>query len=142
VEAGSLPVFVTFFSVAGASLHLSALASLMAPVLIFVAVRAASYLAGGYLGARLAGSPDVVRKYAGFGMLPQAGLALSLAILFTKQFPLLGDAAGALIFGVVTVNELISPVLYRWALVRSGEASSKMDAPLEQIAPEEGAETA
>lgn len=142
VEAGSLPVFVTFFSVAGASLHLSALASLMAPVLIFVAIRAASYLTGGYLGARLAGAPDVVRKYAGFGMLPQAGLALSLAILFTKQFPQFGDAAGALIFGVVSVNELVSPVLYRWALVRSGEASLKTEAPLEQVAPEEGAETA
>lgn len=142
VEAGSLPVYVTFFSVAGASLHLSALLSLIAPVLIFCAIRASSYLAGGYFGARLAGSPAVIRKYAGFGMLPQAGLALSLAILFSKQFPQLGDAASALIFGVVSVNELISPVLYRWALIRSGEASAKPEEPLKQLAPEEGAEAA
>ncbi len=142
VEAGSLPVYVTFFSVAGASLHLSALFSLIVPVLIFCLVRASSYLAGGYFGARLAGAPAVIRKYAGFGMLPQAGLALSLAILFSRQFPQLGDQASALVFGVVSVNELISPVLYRWALVRSGEASAKPEAPLEQIAPEQGAEVA
>jgi Kef-type K+ transport system membrane component KefB len=142
VEAGSLPVFVTFFSVAGAALHLHALASLLAPVLILFGVRAASYLAGGRLGAGMADAPEVVRKYAGFGMLPQAGLALSLAILFTRQFPQLGDEAGALVFGVVSVNELISPVLYRWALVRSGEASTKVEAPLEQLPIEEGIESA
>lgn len=142
VEAGSLPVYVTFFSVAGAALHLHALFSLFVPVLIFCSVRAASYLAGGYIGARMAGSPDVVRKYAGFGMLPQAGLALSLAILFSKQFPQLGDEASALVFGVVSVNELVSPVLYRWALSRSGEASSKAEAPLEVLMPQDGAETA
>jgi Kef-type K+ transport system membrane component KefB len=122
VEAGSLPVFVTFFSVAGAGLHLSALISLIAPVMVMCAVRAGGYLAGSWLGARIAGAPDVVRKYAGFGMLPQAGLALSLALLFVREFPQFGEAAAALVFGVVSMNELICPVLYRIALIRSGEA--------------------
>jgi Kef-type K+ transport system membrane component KefB len=133
VEAGSLPVFVSFFSVAGAGLHLSALAALVVPVLILCCVRAAGYLAGARLGARIAGAPDAVRKYAGFGMLPQAGLALSLALLFVRSFPQFGDQAGALVFGVVTVNELICPVLYRLALLRSGEAGQsavkKAEAP-------------
>jgi Kef-type K+ transport system membrane component KefB len=122
VEAGSLPVFVSFFSVAGAGLHLAALAGLIVPVVLFCVVRAGGYLAGARIGARIAGAPDAVRKYAGFGMLPQAGLALSLALLFVKQFPKFGDEAGALVFGVVTLNELICPVLYRIALLRSGEA--------------------
>ena len=68
-----------------------------------------------------------------------AGLALSLAILFSKQFPQLGDEASALIFGVVSVNELISPVLYRWALARSGESSLKADEPLAALPPEQRA---
>jgi Kef-type K+ transport system membrane component KefB len=122
VEAGSLPVFVTFFSVAGAGLHLSALFSLIVPVIVMCAIRAGGFLAGSWLGARIAGAPDVVRKYSGFGMLPQAGLALSLALLFVREFPQFGDAAAALVFGVVSMNELICPVLYRVALIRSGEA--------------------
>ena len=122
VDAGSLPVFVAFFSVAGAGLHLAALAALIVPVAIMCGVRALGYLGGASLGARIAGAPPSVRKYAGFGMLPQAGLALSLALLFVREFPKFGDEAGALVFGVVTLNELVCPVLYRIALLRSGEA--------------------
>jgi hypothetical protein len=64
----------------------------------------------------------VVRKYSGFGLLPQAGLALALALLFTRSFPQLGSEASALVFGIVAINELVAPVAYKWALVRSGEA--------------------
>jgi hypothetical protein len=52
-------------------------------------------------------------------------LALALAILFARSFPQLGAEASALVFGVVALNELISPILYRWALVRSGEAGKQ-----------------
>ncbi|HUS63550.1 MAG TPA: hypothetical protein VMZ28_03365, partial [Kofleriaceae bacterium] len=69
-------------------------------------------------------APDVVRKYGGFGLMPQAGLALALALLFTRTFPQFGAAASALVFGVVALNELIAPVLFRLALVRSGEAGA------------------
>jgi Kef-type K+ transport system membrane component KefB len=138
VEAGSLPVFVTFFSVAGAGLHLSALFSLIVPVMLMCAVRAGGYLTGSWLGARIAGAPGVVRKYAGFGMLPQAGLALSLALLFVREFPQFGNDAAARVFGVVSMNELICPVLYRIALLRSGEAgrAAATSIPLGQSAPE------
>lgn len=122
VEGGSLPVYVTFFSVAGATLHLDALAHLGLPVLLFVLVRAAGLLGGARIGARAAGAPETIRRYAGFGLLPQAGLALALALLFARTFPEFGADASALIFGVVTVNELVAPVLYRFVLVRSGEA--------------------
>lgn len=142
VEAASLPIFVTFFSVAGATLHLSALQALLAPVLIFTGVRAAISLSGAWLGATVAKAPSVVRKYAGFGTLPQAGLALSIAILFSSQFPQLGDSAAVLIFGVVTVNELVCPVIYRIALVRSGEAYKTGESeqlPLSESTAETGA---
>ena len=131
VEAGSLPVFVSFFSVAGAGLHLSALAALIVPVMIMCIVRAGGYLSGAWMGARIAGAPEAVRKYAGFGMLPQAGLALSLALLFVREFPKFGDQAGALVFGVVTLNELVCPVLYRIAILRSGEAGQAGGTALE-----------
>lgn len=140
VEAGSLPVFVTFFSVAGATLHLHALRSLIGPVVLFAAIRAAGYLVGGRIGARIADAPDSVRRFVGFGMLPQAGLALSIALVFLQQFPRFGEQAAALIFGVVSLNELVCPVLYRLALLRSGEAGRKPDDETEPSeAPETGA---
>jgi Kef-type K+ transport system membrane component KefB len=122
IESASLPVYIGFFAVAGATIHLDALASVALPALIFVSVRTAGFLTGARIAGRIAGSPEVVRKYSGFGLLPQAGLALALALLFSRSFPQLGDEASALVFGIVALNELIAPVAYKWALVRSGEA--------------------
>lgn len=121
IEGFSLPVYVLFFAIAGANLHLDVLRQVGVPVVIFVVVRAASMFAGARLGARVAGAPDVVRRYCGFGLLPQAGLALALATLFARTFPEFGEAAAMLLVGVVAVNEIVAPVAYRFVLVRSGE---------------------
>ena len=122
IEASSLPVYVVFFGVAGASIHLDVLTRVGVPALIFVATRATGFLVLGRLGAAAAGAPDVVRRFAGFGLLPQAGLALALSLLFARTFPEFGAEAGALTLGVVALNELLAPALYRAAIVRSGEA--------------------
>lgn len=121
LEPSALPVSIVFFAVAGASLHLDALATAWLPAGIIAAVRGGGLLAGSRLGARLAGAPPAVARYAGFGLLPQAGLALALSMLFAKTFPEFGAAASALTLGVVALNELLAPALYRVALVRCGE---------------------
>lgn len=130
IEQASLPVYISFFAVAGATIHLDALAIVGLPAVIFVVVRAAGFLSGSRLGARIAGSDEMVRKYAGCGLLPQAGLALALASLFTRSFPQLGAPASALVFGVVALNEMFSPIVYRWALTRSGEAQAEAEPPV------------
>lgn len=129
IEACSPPVYILFFAVAGATIHLDALALVGLPAAIFVLVRAAGFLVGAPLGAKLAGAPDSVRRYAGFGLLPQAGLALALAQIFRKTFPEFGEHAGALTLAVVAINELVAPVLFRAALVRSGEAGRRAETP-------------
>jgi hypothetical protein len=115
-------VYVLFFAVTGANLHLDILLVVGAPAAFLVLVRGFGLWAGTHVGARLAGAPPAVGRYAGFGLLPQAGLALALALLFAKTFPEFGEGAAALTLGVVALNELVAPVLYRSALVRSGEA--------------------
>jgi Kef-type K+ transport system membrane component KefB len=122
LQPSSLPVSIVFFAVAGANLHLDVLALVGLPAAIIVAVRAAGLLGGSRIGAWLADAPPGVRRFAGYGLLPQAGLALALSTLFATTFPELGPAARALTLGVVALNELLSPAAYRLALVRSGEA--------------------
>lgn len=121
IEAAALPVYVVFFAVAGATIETHVFRQVGAHALLFVLVRATGLLVGGNLGARLAKAPEVVRRYVGFGLLPQAGLALALSLLFARSFPEFGADAGALTLGVVALNEIIAPVLYRGALIRSGE---------------------
>lgn len=122
VALTSLPVYVVFFAVAGATLHLDVLAVVGIPALIFVVVRALGIFVGSNLAARVVKAPEAVRRYSAFGLLPQAGLALALSQLFTRTFPEFGDQASALTLGAITINELVAPALYRAALVRSGEA--------------------
>jgi Kef-type K+ transport system membrane component KefB len=125
IEAAALPVYVAFFGIAGATIHLDALGALGLPALAFVAVRAIGLLAGTRAATAISGAPEVVRRFAGLGLLPQAGLALALAVLFARTFPEFGADAAALVFAVVAVNEILAPILYRWAIVRSGEAGRR-----------------
>ena len=122
IQPAQLPVSIVFFAVAGAGLHLDVLALVWLPAGLFVLVRGAGLLAGSRLGARIAGAPEDVRRHAGFGLLPQAGLALALSMLFANTFPEFGVEASALTLGVVALNELFAPAAYRFALVRCGEA--------------------
>ena len=134
IDAASLPVYIAFFAVAGATIHLDVLAVVGLPAMVLLVVRGVGFVFGTRLAGRIAGSPPVVRRYAGFGLLPQAGLALALALLFTRSFPQFGTEASALVFGIVGLNELIAPILYRWALVRSGE-SGKLLIPADETKP-------
>lgn len=134
IEAASLPVYIGFFAVAGATIHLNALVEVGVPAAIFVGVRAFGFLAGCRVATSIAKSPEAVRRYAGFGLLPQAGLALALALLFTRTYPQFGAAAAALVFGIVGINEMVAPIFYRWALVASGEAG-KLLMPADETRP-------
>ncbi|BDG05627.1 cation:proton antiporter [Anaeromyxobacter oryzae] len=125
IQPSSLPVSIVFFAVAGASLHLDVLAVVWLPATLLVIVRAAGLLLGSRVGALLAGAPRPVQRWAGVGLLPQAGLALGLAALFANAFPEFGAAASALLIGVVTLNELLAPAAFRLALIRTGEVGQR-----------------
>ncbi|AKF05396.1 cation:proton antiporter [Sandaracinus amylolyticus] len=127
-EAASLPVYVLFFTVAGASIHLDAIPTFLVPTAVLVLVRGLGLLFGTRVAARVADAPEKVVKWAGFGLLPQAGLAIALALLFARTFPTFGAEAGTLVLGIVAINELVAPALLRWAYVRSGEAESERTA--------------
>jgi Kef-type K+ transport system membrane component KefB len=122
IEASSLPVYVVFFAVTGANVHIRDLAIVGIPAIVLVLTRAAGFVGLGRVATTFAQAPHAVRKYIGLGLMPQAGLALALALLFVKTFPRIGAEAAALVLGGVAINEMIAPVLYRYALVESGEA--------------------
>ena len=125
IEGARLPLFLVFFSLAGTHIDVQQLAIAAVPVSILVLVRALAFRVGTGIACRVSGAEEVVRRYAWFGLVPQSGLALALALLVRQTFPAFGDAAAVLTFGVVGANELISPVILRRMLLRSGEAGRK-----------------
>jgi len=125
-ESAQLPVFLVFFALAGAKIDIYLLWGSIIPVVIVAAVRASSFYMGAKIATKLTGAEDVVRKYAWFGLVPQAGLALALAIVLKTTFQsTFGDAAAVLLFGVVGFNEALAPPILRRILIKTGEAGKK-----------------
>lgn len=136
LEAVALPVYIVFFATAGATLRLDVLVAVAPAAALLVTLRGASFWLFGTLSMRATRAPAAVRRWAWIGMLPQAGLALALAMLVQREFGSEGEAAGALLLGVIAINELIAPILLRVALVRSGEAAAR-PAETDSIVPQQ-----
>lgn len=124
VGSGGQIVFVLFFALAGAEVDLSLVARLWPLALTLWLVRGGATVLTSRLGARLARDPAVVRNYGGLSLLPQAGTTITLAGAVSETFPALGQGFASLAIAVVVLNELFGPLLFKWALDRSGETAA------------------
>ncbi|MFW6175556.1 MAG: cation:proton antiporter, partial [Acidobacteriota bacterium] len=125
LEAASLPIYALFFSLAGAGVHLDAMADLWYWALLLITVRAAGIYLGTEAGARLGGAPDVVRRYAWLGFVSQAGVTLGMVTILERSFPTWGAELKMLFVAMVAVHELIGPVVLQWALEQAGEVGGQ-----------------
>lgn len=124
-EFAQLPVFLVFFALAGAKLHVHTLIASALPVAVLALSRGAMRYVGTSVAMRVTDPEPVVRKFLWLGLLPQAGLSLALALVVEKTFTTFGPDAAVIMFGVVGLNELLAPVLVRHALLKSGEAGQR-----------------
>ena len=146
IEQLSLPVYVVFFTLAGAKLHLNELASVAPFAIALVVIRGFCIWLGVRGGARIGRADDGTKSYGWMGFLSQAGVSISLAAMVGSQFgeiggqyAELGRALETLIIGGVALNELVGPVLLKAGLGLAGEisttASTLPDAPLLSVKP-------
>jgi Kef-type K+ transport system membrane component KefB len=124
-ESAELPVFLVFFALAGTKLNLGQMWAQIIPVLILATVRAGwMWFGNGVACARTRPDPNITR-YGWMGLVPQAGLSLALITVIQSKFPGFGPPAGVLLLSIVGVNQIAAPVMFRIALIRSGEAGKK-----------------
>jgi len=123
VDRWTSPLFVLFFVLSGAELELSVFTDIMI-ILIGVAYilsRSAGKYTGAFLSAKMAKCDDNIVKYLGITLLPQAGVALGMAM----KAQALGAELGLLISNItlfaVLVYELIGPMLTKIALTKAGD---------------------
>ena len=118
-------VFIVFFTVSGMLLDVQVLLKYFPIVLLFVLFRSTGKLAGAYLGARLGKASAAVRRYAGWGLIPQGGIVIGLALLVRNE-PALASISSILlnvIIGSTVIHELIGPLTAKIAIFKSGEAT-------------------
>ncbi len=133
IQAITLPLYIIFFFMAGAHLQIKLLPSMGILGLIYIVLRSTGLIGGAWFGATISKAPSVIRKYLGFGILSQAGVAIGLAILVTREFQLLGRAGQNLSLLVINtiaastiIFEIIGPIGVKFAISRAGEIGGRL----------------
>ncbi len=121
VQKLSMPVFVVFFTLAGASLHLDHVIQLAPYALALVLVRVLALFLGSSLAAKMSGGDAAMRRYSWMGFVSQAGVALSLAALIGQRFGQAGQALETLVVATIAINELVGPVLWKFGITLARE---------------------
>lgn len=117
----ALPVFVIFFTNAGASLDLQALMAVAHFATALVTLRALAYFLSSYTAARFLGETVPVRRLAWLSYLPQAGVTLGLISIASSRVPGLAQELTDVGMAIVAINLLVGPIAMRIALSRAGE---------------------
>ncbi len=125
LDRWTTPLSILFFVLSGAELDLQILRSPMVLLIgaIYILVRAAGKILGAYGSCAMTGCEPRIQKYLGITLLPQAGVALGMALTAAA----LSDGAmvrNVVLFSVL-VYELVAPTLTKNALLAAGELHSE-----------------
>jgi len=115
------PIFLMFFVVSGMELDISILPQVGVIGILYIIFRVAGKVGGAYAGAWVMKAPDVVRKYIGFTLVPQAGVAIGLSLLASRLLPEYGQTIRAVVLSATLIYELTGPVITKIALQKAGE---------------------
>lgn len=115
------PVYVLFFTLAGASLDLGILARVGAMGVAYILARAGGKMIGARLGAKSVKADPAVVKYLGLALLPQGGISIGLSVLVRQQLPQYAMAITTIIMFSVLVYEVSGPIFAKIAIQKAGE---------------------
>ena len=66
-------------------------------------------------------APDTTKKYLGFTLIPQAGVAIGLSLIASQSMPAYGQTIRAVVLCGTLIYELIGPAVTKVALQKAGE---------------------
>lgn len=87
----------------------------------YITLRIVGRLLDTHLGGRLSCTEPIIRRWIGLTLLPQAGVAIGMALLVSQRFPELKDIILPIVLGSTVVFELIGSVVTRRVLIRVGD---------------------
>ena len=122
VDRWATPVLILFFVLSGAELELSVFASLSVVIIgiVYIISRSAGKISGAFASASLMKCDKNIIKYLGITLLPQAGVALGMAIKARALGPQ-GDIVANITLFAVLIYELVGPLLTKIALTKAGD---------------------
>jgi Kef-type K+ transport system membrane component KefB len=125
IHDASLPIYVAFFTLTGASISIEILMQSWLIAVIFFFIRLVTMIIGSYLGGTLGGDPPKYYKYGWMPYVTQAGVGLGLVTVVGNAFPDWGLQFATILIAVIVLNQLVGPPLFKWVLSYVGESHKR-----------------
>jgi Kef-type K+ transport system membrane component KefB len=121
IEGIEWPFMILFFILAGASLQTEALYRIGFIGGGYIIFRIIGRLLGAWSGGSMSDAGPVISRWMGMALMPQAGVALGMALVVAQRRPDLGEIILPIVVASTVFFELVGPVLTRMGIVQAGE---------------------
>jgi len=121
----SLPIYVAFFAITGATIDIGVLKASWLLGLVIVLVRGLAVFAGCRFSGRISGDRKGICANAWLGFITQAGVSLGLLAEVARRFPEIGGEVQSILIAAVTVNQIAGPVVFKYGLSKMGETGKQ-----------------
>lgn len=118
-------IFVLFFTLSSMQIDLLSLDKALLLIALFILFRFIGKWSGAKSGAIISKASKNVRKHTIWGLIPQGGIIIGLALSLNEyeMFNPVTELIISIVIGAVIVQELISPMLIKRSLRKVGEIS-------------------
>ena len=125
VDRWTAPISILFFVISGAELNLSILTNPMVLLVgvTYIVARSAGKIGGAFASCKLTACNKKITNNLGVTLLPQAGVALGMAMTAASLQG--GELVRNVVLFAVLVYELVGPMLTKIALTKAGEIKSE-----------------
>jgi Kef-type K+ transport system membrane component KefB len=111
---------------AGASLQFETLSQIGFVGSAYIIFRIIGRILGGWTGGIITNSKPSTRRWMGIVLMPQAGVALGMALVTIEHRPDLGKIILPVVIASTVLFEVMGPVLTRTGLSHVGEVRSDL----------------
>lgn len=122
------PIYIVFFVLVGARLQVALLPQMGLLGLLYVIARTTGKMTGAWAGSTAVRAAPAVRKYLGFALFSQAGVAVGLALAIAQTLENSGPEGqeiGTLVVNLIAATtflvQVIGPPMVKFAISRAGE---------------------
>ena len=130
MDGVSLPIYVAFFAITGASINIDILKSGWMLGLVIVLTRTTMIFIGSNISGRLSGDSPRIYKNTWMGFITQAGVSLGLLTEIVRRFPEIGIPIQSILIAAITLNQIVGPIAFKFALFKVGETNAGKEKPI------------
>lgn len=114
-------LFLIFFMLVGANLEIGILPKIGLMGVLYLIFRVAGKFVGVQIGSLIGRADRTIRRYLAWGLIPQAGVALGVALSAKSMYPKYGGIIFTTITATTVIYELIGPLCVKYGLRKAGE---------------------